>query len=79
MKPLTAYSVNVPRLHYSDTLADPEVQDNTLNNVFSTVYGMVVVQCCLFLATACLSVDKREEERFRKIEKNRGLGKGGIV
>lgn len=53
-------------------------QDNTLNNVFSTIYGIVVIQAALFLGTACLRVNKREEERFRRIDEKRGA-KGGFV
>ena len=53
-------------------------KESTLNNVFSTVYGMVVVQSLLFLATACLRVDKIEQKRFERIEEKRGA-KGGFV
>lgn len=53
-------------------------KESTLNNVFSTVYGMVVVQLLLFLATACLQIDKIEQKRFERIEEKRGA-KGGFV
>lgn len=59
----------VPMLQYAD---------NTLNNVFSTVYGIVVIQCCLFLATSCLRADKKEMERFRQIDAKIGR-RGGFV
>ena len=54
------------------------VQDSTLNNIFSTVYGFVVIESGLFLATCSLRVLKREDERFRKIDEKRGT-KGGFV
>lgn len=66
------------------TLATPCVTpitayaDNTLNNIFSTIYGMVVVQVAFFLGTACLRVNKLEVERFRRIDKKRG-SEGGFV
>jgi len=36
------------------------------------------VQIALFLATACLRINKLEEERFRRIDEKRGT-KGGFV
>lgn len=53
-------------------------QDNTLNNIFSTVYGFVVIESGLFLATCCLRVLKREDERALKIDRKSGV-KGGFV
>lgn len=51
--------------------------DNTLNNIFTTIYGFMAVVCCLFLATLCVINKRLEQERFRRIDAKRG-GRGFV-
>lgn len=51
--------------------------DYTLNNVFSVIYGFMAVIICFFLATVSLVYQRKEEERFRKIDEKRG-GRGFV-
>jgi hypothetical protein len=51
--------------------------DYTLNNIFTSSYGFMVIIILLFLASLC-TINKREEaERFRKIDAKRG-GRGFV-
>jgi len=51
--------------------------DETLNNVFSTVYGFMAIVLCLLLATLCVIKKRQEDERFKKIDAKRG-GRGFV-
>jgi len=51
--------------------------DNTLNPIFSTVYGFMAILLCLFMATACVINERNKEERFKKIDAKRG-GRGFV-
>jgi len=51
--------------------------DNTLNPMFSTVYGFMAVLLCLFMATLCVINERKKEERFKKIDAKRG-GRGFV-
>lgn len=46
--------------------------DNSLNNVFTTVYGFMAVILALFLASLCVINKRLEDERFKKIDAKRG-------
>lgn len=54
-----------------------EFADNTLNNIFTTVYGFMAVIVCLFLTTVCVINKRMEDERFKKIDAKRG-GRGFV-
>ncbi|KAI0713257.1 tetraspanin [Earliella scabrosa] len=75
---------------FVDTLVDPDdvefgrcvgpitkSTDYTLNNIFSSVYGLMAVVIGLFLASMCVIKRRQEEERFRKIDAKRG-GRGFV-
>jgi len=51
--------------------------DNTLNPIFSTVYGFMAVLLCFFMATLCVINERKKEERFKKIDAKRG-GRGFV-
>lgn len=51
--------------------------DQTLNDVFTTVYGYMAIIICLLLATLCVIKRREEEERFKKIDEKRG-GRGFV-
>jgi len=51
--------------------------DNTLMNIFSSVYGFMAVIICLFLASLCVIKKRQEDERFKKIDAKRG-GRGFV-
>jgi hypothetical protein len=51
--------------------------DNTLTNVFTTIYGFMAVIICLFLASLCVINKRLEDERFKKIDAKRG-GRGFV-
>jgi len=51
--------------------------DNTLNPIFSTVYGFMAILLCLFMATLCVINERKKEERFKKIDAKRG-GRGFV-
>ncbi|KAG8926136.1 phospholipid scramblase 1 [Tulasnella sp. 419] len=51
--------------------------DQTLNNVFTTIFGFMGVVIGFFLATVCVVNKRRERERFRKIDAKRG-GRGFV-
>lgn len=51
--------------------------DNTLNNIFTTVYGFMAIILCLLLATLCVIKKRDEEERFKRIDAKRG-GRGFV-
>jgi len=51
--------------------------DNTLNPIFSTVYGFMIILLCLFMATLCVINERKKEERFKKIDAKRG-GRGFV-
>ncbi|KAI0807281.1 hypothetical protein C8Q74DRAFT_1226864 [Fomes fomentarius] len=51
--------------------------DYTLNNIFTSVYGLMAVVITLFLATMCVIKKRQEEERFRLIDAKRG-GRGFV-
>jgi len=51
--------------------------DNTLNPVFSTVYGFMAILLCFFMATLCVINERKKEERFKKIDAKRG-GRGFV-
>jgi len=48
--------------------------DYTLNNIFSSVFGMMAVVIAFFLATVCMVYRRQERERFRRIDEKRGKG-----
>jgi hypothetical protein len=49
--------------------------DMTLNNVFSTIYGLMAIVLCFLLASLCVINQRQEAERFKKIDAKRG-GRG---
>jgi hypothetical protein len=51
--------------------------NNTLNPIFSTVYGFMAILLCLFMATLCVINERKKEERFKKIDAKRG-GRGFV-
>jgi len=51
--------------------------DETLNNIFTSVYGYMAVVILLFLASVCVINKRKEEMRFRKIDEKRG-GRGFV-
>jgi hypothetical protein len=51
--------------------------DDTLNPIFSTVYGFMAILLCLFMATVCVINERQKEERFKKIDAKRG-GRGFV-
>jgi len=51
--------------------------DYILENVFTTVYAMMVPVLCLLLASICVIYKRNEEERFKRIDAKRG-GKGFV-
>lgn len=51
--------------------------DYTLENVFTTVYAMMVPVLCLLIASICVIYKRNETERFKKIDAKRG-GKGFV-
>lgn len=51
--------------------------DYTLNNIFTTIYGMMSIVLCLLLASLCVIKKRQEDERFKKIDAKRG-GRGFV-
>jgi hypothetical protein len=51
--------------------------DNTLMNVFTTIYGFMAILVALILANMCVINKRLERERFRKIDAKRG-GRGFV-
>jgi hypothetical protein len=51
--------------------------NNTLNPIFSTVYGFMAILLCLFMASLCVISERKKEERFKKIDAKRG-GRGFV-
>lgn len=51
--------------------------DYTLNNIFTTIYGMMSIVLCLLLASLCVIKKRNEDERFKKIDAKRG-GRGFV-
>jgi hypothetical protein len=51
--------------------------NDTLNPIFSTVYGFMAILLCLFMATLCVINERGKEERFKKIDAKRG-GRGFV-
>jgi len=51
--------------------------DDTLNPMFSTVYGFMAILLCFFMATLCVINERKKEERFKKIDAKRG-GRGFV-
>lgn len=51
--------------------------DFTLNNVFTSIYGFMVIVVALFVCTMCVMNKRLEQERFRKIDAKRG-GRGFV-
>jgi len=51
--------------------------NDTLNPIFSTVYGFMAILLCLFMATLCVINERKKEERFKKIDAKRG-GRGFV-
>lgn len=49
-----------------------------LNNVFSTIFGFGAVEISLLLTSLCLMANRKEEERFRRIDEKSGR-RGGFV
>jgi len=49
----------------------------TLQNVFSSIYGLMVVVIGFFLSTMCIVYRRQETERFRRIDEKRG-GRGFV-
>ncbi|TIA88051.1 hypothetical protein E3P99_02828 [Wallemia hederae] len=41
----------------------------------STIYGFVIILICLFLATVCVINERAKEDRFRRIDSKRSMGK----
>jgi len=46
--------------------------DYTLNNIFSSIFGFMVVVIGFFLATVCMVYRRKQQERFRRIDEKRG-------
>ncbi|KAF9792231.1 tetraspanin Pls1 family [Thelephora terrestris] len=51
--------------------------NDTLNPIFSTVYGFMAILLCFFMATLCVINERKKEERFKKIDAKRG-GRGFV-
>lgn len=51
--------------------------DNTLNPIFSTIYGFMAILGCLFLTSICVINERKKEERFKLIDAKRG-GRGFV-
>jgi len=51
--------------------------DQTLNLIFTSIYGFIAITLSLFLASICQINKRLEEERFRKIDEKRG-GRGFV-
>lgn len=51
--------------------------NDTLNPIFSTVYGFMAILLCFFMATLCVINERKKEERFKKIDEKRG-GRGFV-
>jgi len=51
--------------------------NDTLNPIFSTVYGFMAILLCFFMATVCVINERKKEERFKKIDAKRG-GRGFV-
>lgn len=51
--------------------------DYTLNQIFSTIYGMMSIVLALLLASLCVIKKRNEDERFKKIDAKRG-GRGFV-
>lgn len=51
--------------------------DNTLNPIFSTIYGFMAILGCLFLTSVCVINERKKEERFKLIDAKRG-GRGFV-
>jgi hypothetical protein len=43
-----------------------------VDNIFTAMFGMVGLNTVLILATACLLKDRKEQERYRHIDKKTG-------
>jgi len=48
------------------------MEDYTLNNIFSSVFGFMVVVIGFFLATVSMVYRRNEQERYRRIDEKRG-------
>jgi len=46
--------------------------DYTLENIFSSVFGLMAVVIAFFLASVCMVYRRQENERFRRIDEKRG-------
>jgi len=51
--------------------------DYALNNIFTSIYGLMAITLSLMLATVCQINKRAEDERFRRIDEKRG-GKGFV-
>jgi hypothetical protein len=51
--------------------------DDTLNHIFTVVYGFMALVIGLFLASMCVIKKREEDERFKKIDAKRG-GRGFV-
>jgi len=51
--------------------------DSTLNHVFTSIFGFMVIVLGFFLATVCLVYRRKQRERFRRIDEKRG-GQGFV-
>lgn len=51
--------------------------DQTLNPIFSTIYGFMAIIGCLFLTSLCVINERKKEERFKKVDAKRG-GRGFV-
>jgi len=46
--------------------------DNTLDPLFSFIYGFMAILGCLFLTSLCVINERKKEERFKKIDAKQG-------
>ncbi|KAF9475660.1 tetraspanin Pls1 family [Pholiota conissans] len=51
--------------------------DYTLNNIFTSIYGLMAIVLSLLLASLCVIKKRKEDERFKKIDAKRG-GRGFV-
>jgi len=51
--------------------------NDTLNPIFSTVYGFMAILLAFFMATVCVINERKKEQRFKKIDAKRG-GRGFV-
>ncbi len=46
-----------------------------LDNIFTSLFGIVAIDAVFVMATVCLVKDRKERERFRHIDEKNGMGR----